>query len=745
MPPKRSTSTASSSSSSKRVRKQQPQPPEFIRLFNVFTQLNTFCAFCDARLTTAITLDKIQSAVNGVQLDDLAAINVIIPDFIHFDQGLTIQFGKPMTKKRESPIATRGERGERSNQYRSPPSVKPEVVKKTIDARNLRFKRAIANFISECQDKHIDPVAHLKQEIPKHMPPPPPSSSSSSPTTINTTDNTPSTTSSSSSSSMKDTIDQLQQQPFYHHQLVHCREFTERPSVYGDPIDLPHEIESALHEKGILHLYVHQTEAIRGLREDQHVIVATSTASGKSLIYQIPVLERLIHDKNTRAMYVFPTKALAQDQMRALQELIGMCPSLENVQVATFDGDTPSGQRAFIRDNANIIFTNPDMLHHSILPNGKRWKSFLCALRFVVLDELHIYNGLFGANVAFIMRRLRRWCHHYENDAVQFISCSATIRHADEHMKLVCGIDQVKLVEQDGAPCGKKSFLVWNPPLVKRPGQNPNERRGSVAEGAQILEYLLSRNVRTIAFCKVRKTCELLMMQLRDSLEKQQRGDLLEKVMSYRGGYLPMERRQIEKRLFNGDLLAVVATNALELGVDIGSLDAVVMIGMPWTISALWQQSGRAGRRNKDSLSMVITDHNPMDQHFARHPEELFEQPLDDIQFDVENNKLVLESHLQCAAEELPIDIDQDQAFFGPNMQQVCEEHLMLIHEKLYRPDPRYRPYPSQHVNIRNITQELYAVINTTDGKNIVLEEIESTRAPFEIYEGMPSMSSSNS
>lgn len=328
MPPKRST-TNTASSSSKRARKQQQHPPEFIRLFHLFTQLNTFCAFCDARLSTAITLDKIQSAVNDVQLDDLAAINVILPDFIHFDQGISIQFGKPMSKKKESPLATRG-----SNQYRSSPSVKPEVVKKTIDARNLRFQRAIAKFISQCQNKDIDPVAYLKQEIPRHIPPP----SSSITTTIAATTTTAENSSSDpneSPSSIKDVIDQLQQQSFYRHQLAHCRELTERLSVYGDPIDLPPEIESALREKGIHHLYVHQTEAIRGLRDNQHVIVATSTASGKSLIYQIPVLERLIHDKNTRAMYIFPTKALAQDQMRALQELIRMCPSLEHVQVAT--------------------------------------------------------------------------------------------------------------------------------------------------------------------------------------------------------------------------------------------------------------------------------------------------------------------------------------------------------------------------------------------------------------------------
>ncbi|KAI9314584.1 P-loop containing nucleoside triphosphate hydrolase protein [Dichotomocladium elegans] len=520
------------------------------------------------------------------------------------------------------------------------------------------------------------------------------------------------------SCSMHGMMDQLRSAPFYHDQVCHSRVFPERTAQYSElSPSLSPEISDALAQRGITQLYVHQAEAIQSLRDNQHVIVSTSTASGKSLIYQLPVLEHLLQNKSSKTMYIFPTKALAQDQLRALQELVHLCPTLADIKIATFDGDTPSDDRSLIRANASVIFTNPDMLHHSILPNATQWRYFLSALKYVVVDELHTYNGLFGANVAFIMRRLRRICWHYGNDRVQFVSCSATIARPDEHMKLLFGVDQVKLIDRDGAPCGQK---------------------GSIAEGALLLEFLLNKGVRTIAFCKLRKTCEMLMKQLRESLAKNQRNDILKKVMSYRGGYLPHERRMIERQLFKGELLAVVATNALELGVDIGSLDAVLMIGMPWSMSALWQQSGRAGRRNKESLSLVILDRNPLDQHYSRHPAELFDQPLDSIQFQVEDNKLVMEKHLQCAAEELPLDPKKDEQFFGSaeTLREICEEHLTPIGNGLYRPDSRYRPWPAKYVNVRNSVDAIYVVIDVTEGQNRVLEEIEESRAPFEIYEG---------
>ncbi|CAO0799244.1 unnamed protein product [Mucor circinelloides] len=332
------------------------------------------------------------------------------------------------------------------------------------------------------------------------------------------------------------------------------------------------------------------------------------------------------------------------------------------------------------------------------------------------------------------MRRLRRLCHLAGNNHVQFISCSATIASPDKHMKAVFGIDNVKLIDVDGAPHGKKEFIVWNPSL-HMPLDEQSERRGAIAEGANILEYLLENNIRTIAFCKVRKSCELLMKELRENLQRKQRKDIMNKVMSYRGGYTAESRRKIESQMFNGELLGIIATNALELGVDIGSLDAVLMVGVPWSISALWQQSGRSGRRNADSLSLVVCDGNPLDQHYARHPEELFVKLPDTLSVNFENS-IVIESHVQCAAEEEPIHAIEDQQYFGENLPSVCEEHLTPIGNQLYRPDPKFRPYPSQYVNIRNINEDSFAVVDVTDGRNVVLEEIEVHRVGFEIYEG---------
>ncbi|KAI9248872.1 P-loop containing nucleoside triphosphate hydrolase protein [Phascolomyces articulosus] len=733
----------------KKTKKQQVEklPPKLERLQCVFSGLNTFCAFCDARLLTVLTWSRIQSAVPNVTMDDLAAINVILPDFIAFtldesDNNATtewiIQFGKLISKRvaRQKQSEALQNKGDAWEYPTKKLDMKPDQIKKTVDTRNHRFQQGLNKFILACRKKGLDPETHLVNELKQYLPQPPENAHQQQVDP----GQQPEDENLSQERSMHEMIHQMQVQKFYLGQLVNgaChRTFPEKMARFGE-LDPPiaKEISQALERKGITQLYTHQTEAIRELRnKNQHVIVATSTASGKSLIYQIPVLEKLLEDKSSRAMYIFPTKALAQDQMRALQEFIQSCPKLSNIKIATFDGDTPSDQRMHIRSTANVIFTNPDMLHHSILPNAKQWQWFLLSLKFVVVDELHIYNGLFGTNVAFIMRRLRRLCHHFGNDLIQFISCSATIRHPDQHMKLVFGVDNVKLIDEDGAPSGKKEFVVWNPPLLK-PSDPHSDRRGAVAEGADILEYLLSHNIRTIAFCKVRKTCEMLMKHLRESLEKQNKLDMLKKVMSYRGGYMPHERRKIERQMFSGELLGVIATNALELGVDIGSLDAVLMVGMPWSASAMWQQSGRAGRRNADSLSMVITDQNPMDQYYAHHPTELFEKPLDEIHFEIEENVLVLENHLQCAAEELPIDTEKDQVYFGPRIKEICEQYFVSIGNQQYRPHPRFRPYPAQFVNIRNITEEIYTVIDVTSNRNIVLEEIEASRAAFEIYEG---------
>ncbi|KAG1351765.1 hypothetical protein G6F62_002886 [Rhizopus arrhizus] len=712
------------------------RPKLFQQLKAKFEKVNIFYAFCDAKLTTSITFQTIQKSVPDLTIEDLVAVNVIIPNFVHFHfidaHLLEIEFGTTQNKNRS---ARETESDWWSKRTSATPAIKPGAIQKIIEQQNKLFENSMHAFLIQCQQEGIDPKDHLLKEIEKNTP-------------IHLPSDDEWFQEEEEAESIGRVIDRLRSEPFYAGQLDHLENqilLPSKPPMYGEVEDLPKEIVCALEKKGISNLYIHQANAIKGIREGKHVIVSTSTASGKSLIYQIPVLESLLRDPSSKALYIFPTKALAQDQKRAFQEMIQLMPTLKHTLVSTFDGDTPTDQRTFTRDHASVIFTNPDMLHHAILTNHRRWQSFLSKLKYIVVDELHIYSGLFGLHTAYILRRLRRLCDHDGNRDYQFIACSATIANPEKHMRTLFGIENIQWIDQDGAPHGQKHFILWNPSLI-----TPQERRGAVAEGAALLEYFLERKVRTIAFCKVRKTCELLMKHIRESLERKQKREVLQKVMSYRGGYRPEERRRIEKRLFDGDLLVVIATNALELGVDIGSLDAVLMIGVPWSTSAMWQQSGRAGRRNTDSLSLVVADKHPLDQYYANHPLELFTKTPDELSLELEN-QLVLESHLQCAAEELMIDLSRDMLYFGSNITEICEQHLTKMGEgvsglhdllplfkanQFYRPDPRFRPYPSQYVNIRHANQDTFAVIDVTDNKNTVMEEIEVSRAGFEIYEG---------
>ncbi|KAI8991328.1 P-loop containing nucleoside triphosphate hydrolase protein [Mycotypha africana] len=725
----------SSTRQNKRQKLSVPLPDVLQQLKEKFERLNLFCAFCDARLTTSMTIQNLQKAVPQLTLEDLAAINVIIPNFVKFhpltEQTIEIEFGRRANKRfsKQKHAQALGNRGDEwlkygfakkgNNKEDIFQATKPDKVKKLIEDQNNLFVKSLENFIKQCEEKNVKIEDYLTAELQKNIPA---LLRNHDIVTEQNDINVP--YENEGTKTMSEVIAGLKQLSFYGGQLEsddNQRTFPAEEPVYGD-IHLSEEIKSALTENNINHLYVHQADALNGLYEGKHVIVSTPTASGKSLIYQIPVLEALLKNIESKAMYIFPTKALAQDQMRALQDIIRRISKLSHIMISTFDGDTPSDQRPYIRQNSSIIFTNPDMLHHSILPSMKSWRHFLSKLKYVVVDELHTYNGLFGTHVALIMRRLRRLCHVSGNDNVQFISCSATIATPDE------------LINVDGAPHGKKKFVIWNPAL-STPTDELSERRGAVAEGANLLEYLLVNKIRTIAFCKVRKTCELLMKELREKLEQKQRRDILDKVMSYRGGYTPDARRKIESQMFNGQLLGIIATNALELGIDIGSLDAVLMIGVPWTISALWQQSGRSGRRNADSLSLIVCDGNPLDQYYARHPNELFKKEPESLTVNLENS-IVIESHIQCAAEEEPVHAMIDQEYFGTSLPAICDEHLTKIGDYLYRPDPKYRPYPSKFVNIRNINEETFAVIDVTENRNIILEEIEVHRVGFEVYEG---------
>ncbi|GAA5939438.1 hypothetical protein JCM10213_008660 [Rhodosporidiobolus nylandii] len=551
--------------------------------------------------------------------------------------------------------------------------------------------------------------------------------------------------------SMRKVIEELMRdEDLYKDQIVEGghRTFEAREAVSGS---LDHPLSDAfssalLSSKNISpdQLYSHQAAAINALHPSaahpygQNVIISTSTSSGKSLIYQIPVVEALEADPDATALYVFPTKALAQDQKRSLGELIGAVDGLEEIKIATFDGDTPKEDRDYIRENTNVIFTNPDMLHITILPQEERWRRFFRKLRFVVVDELHIYSGLFGCHMAFVMRRLRRICAAVGNRHVQFVSCSATIANPIEHMRTIFGIDDIVMVDEDGSPCGQKEYLVWNPPHID--DLDPKQGRVStISETSRIFRFLMARGIRTIVFCRVRQQCEILMKQVRQDLMLDGRSDMASRVMSYRSGYSPQDRRRIEQEMFSGQLLGVIATTALELGIDIGSLDAVLTVGFPYTLPGLRQQAGRAGRRNKDSLAMLICDPFPLDQHYARNPDLIFTSPFQQLNLDLDN-PLVLEGHIQCAADEIPLHPVEDSAFFcggdEVKLRRLCMERLVGDDDGFYHCHPRFKPYPAKAVPIRTTEDEYYTIVDVTGGRQKVVEEVEVSRAIFTTYPG---------
>ncbi|KAL1836811.1 hypothetical protein VTJ49DRAFT_4627 [Mycothermus thermophilus] len=604
---------------------------------------------------------------------------------------------------------------------------------KLIERRNAKFVQAVNGFVEGCVAQGLDPEMVLKDMLPAYVPQPRPEPAERGPLPGSLPATIP-----RERKSITEIVQELKDSSWYTGQIVPDghRVFEAQEAVYGD-LDflLSQDLVNALYNaRGITRFYAHQAEAVNALHAGHHVVVATSTSSGKSLIYQLPVLHALERDRDTRAMYIFPTKALAQDQRRSLKEMMAFMPGISDLAVETFDGDTPMADRVAIRDEARIIFTNPDMLHINILPNEERWRSFLVNLKYVVVDELHYYNGLLGSHVAFIMRRLRRICASLGNRHVKFISCSATVANPEEHFKTIFGIEDVRLVDFDGSPSGRKEFLCWNTPY-KDPGDPASGRGNAMLECARLFCELILRGVRVIAFTRVREQCEKLVGAIKQELETLGRGEVAARVMGYRGGYTAQDRRRIETDMFEGKLLGIVATTALELGVDIGSLDYVLTWGFPYSIANLRQQSGRAGRRNKDSLSILVGDGFATDQYYMQNPDELFTKPNCALQVDLDN-MLVKEAHLQCAAHEMPILPASDAIYFGPDLAQVCAKRLIPDPQGFYHCHPRFRPQPSRFVSIRDTEDDHFAIIDTTNNRNVVLEELEASRATFTIYDG---------
>ena len=521
----------------------------------------------------------------------------------------------------------------------------------------------------------------------------------------------------------------LEALPDYAGQMVHIEHIPPRRASHAElEGPLPRVLYQCLKENGLLPLYSHQAEAVEKVRRGRNVIVATSSASGKSLCYNLPVTETLLASKNPRVIYLFPTKALAQDQLRSLRQLIS--PDLfRDEELATFDGDTPKEERADIRKEARIILTNPDMLHLGILPNHQYWARLLRNLKYVVIDEAHTYRGVFGTHVSGVLRRLRRLCTLYGSNP-QFICSSATIANPGEHAERLVGLPFL-VVESDGSPHGGKEFVFWNPPLVDK---TRNTRRSTNSEATGIFTELVNHEIRTLAFARTRRLTELIYIYSRRRLVDMGRL-YADRIKPYRAGYLPAERRRIEKELFNGQLLGVVATNALELGIDIGDLDATVLAGYPGSVSSTWQQAGRSGRSRDASLSFLVALNNPLDQYFMRHPDSFFRSNYEHALVNPDN-AYILRAHLLCAAWECPLGQD-DTSIFGPGYlpaRTALEEQKILKerHRRWYL-SPAIS-YPAQVINIRSTTGHYYSVVDTSTDS--LLETVEADVAFFQVHPG---------
>lgn len=522
----------------------------------------------------------------------------------------------------------------------------------------------------------------------------------------------------------------------YSQQIVHIERIPHQGAVF-EKLDKPihPSLQICLESLGISALYSHQAKALNIVLAGKNVIIATPSASGKTLCYHLATLDALVHDKDSRALYLFPTKALAQDQLRSLRQIVSLLPSsipihrgevISPADMATFDGDTPQDERANIRRQARVVLTNPDMLHLGILPNHQSWSRFFRNLKYIVVDETHIYRGVFGSHVANVLRRLRRLCAFYRSNP-QFICCSATIANPQQHAQNLVGLPFEAVVE-DGSPHGEKYFTFWNPPLIDEAKTN---RRSSNSEAAFLLKELVQKEIRSLVFASTRKLTELIYIYTQEQLPP----SLKDKISPYRAGYLPEDRRRIEHQFFEGELLGLVATTALELGINIGDLDATVLTGYPGSIASAWQQAGRSGRSTHSSLSFLIGQENPLDQYLMRNPDFLFSKSFDNAIINPEN-PYILKPHLLCAAWEKPLH-DKDEEFFGPatgtTVVELEQEGRLKRRDIGWHPAPSVS-YPAQDINIRSTSGQNYAVIDGQDGQ--LLETVEASVAFFQIHPG---------
>ncbi|SDL93393.1 DEAD/DEAH box helicase [Bacillus sp. OK048] len=473
------------------------------------------------------------------------------------------------------------------------------------------------------------------------------------------------------------------------------------------PDNLHIALKDALTNKGIEKLYTHQKTAYERIMAENSVVAVTPTASGKTLCYNLPVLQTILSNPSARALYMFPTKALAQDQKSEINEII-QAGGID-INSYTYDGDTPANIRQKVRKAGHVVITNPDMLHSAILPHHTKWVSLFENLKFVVIDELHTYRGVFGSHVANVIRRLKRICRYYGSNPV-FICTSATIANPLELAEKLTE-EKMVLIDNNGAPSGTKHFLFYNPPIVNKP---LNIRRSATLEVRKIAGELLKNKIQTIVFARSRVRVEIILTYLQE-LVKNQLGP--KSIMGYRGGYLPSERRKIEKGLRSGDIYGVVSTNALELGVDIGQLQVCIMTGYPGTISSAWQQAGRAGRRHGEALVIMVASSSPLDQYIIQNPEYFFNKSPETARINPDN-LIILIDHMKCAAFELPFKAGEQFGDVGTEdlLEYLTEERILYQNgDKWYWMNDSF---PAHNISLRSASQENVIIIDQSDVAN---------------------------
>ncbi len=520
-------------------------------------------------------------------------------------------------------------------------------------------------------------------------------------------------------------LDYLRTRPEFAANITHWEEIEPRQARWADfPPQVDPRLTNVLKQKGIRKLYSHQAEAFQAIAEGNHVVVVTPTASGKTLAYNLPVLNQILRDPESRALYLFPTKALSQDQLAELHDLIERMEV--DIRSYTFDGDTPVAARKAIRLSGHVVITNPDMLHQGILPHHTIWLKLFENLKFVVIDEIHHYRGVFGSHLANLIRRLRRICAFYGSQP-RFICCSATIANPDQLAQELIGAP-VTRIDRNGAPRGRKHFVFYNPPVVNR---QLGIRRSVVNEVSRLSRLFLEARIQSIVFARSRVRVEILTRYLREQAARLHIRK--EKVRGYRGGYLPLERRAIERGLKTGDILSVVSTNALELGIDIGQLDVAILAGFPGSIASTWQQAGRAGRRSSTSLALLVASSSPMDQFIINHPEYFFQKSPEQGIVDPDN-LLILMSQMKCAAFELPFT--EEEVFTPVGTRELLD--YLVENRVLRKTEGKYfwmsEIYPAEEVSLRSSSPDNVVIIDTT-GQERVIGEVDLFSAPELVHQ----------